>query len=141
MKVLKKILGWLSAILVIGGLSVIFFTYVTNKPFINYLSSIMTNAQFGTVMRRVLYGVVAVIIGLIAFALSLKAGSVVRKKEKERRAIEKEEARKQQEMTEQMRAEAKQAMAEAEAMKKEAEEVKLKFAPNEAEEAVEEKTE
>ena len=97
----------------------------------------MTNAQFGTVMRRVLYGVAAVIIGLISFALSLNAGSVVRKKEKERRAIEKEEARRQQEMTEQMRSEAKQAMAEAEAMKKEAEEVKLKFAPKEAEETAE----
>ena len=141
MKVLKKILGWLSAILVIGGLSIILFTYLTNKPFINYLSSIMTNAQFGTVMRRVLYGFLAVVVGLVFFALSLKAGSAVRRKERERKAIEKEEARKQQEMTEQMRSEAKQAMAEAEAMKKEAEEVKLKFAPKEPEEATEEKTE
>ena len=127
MKFIRTILNVLSAILVFGGAAVIGFTYLTNKPFISYLSSILTNAQFGNVMKRVLYGGVAIIVGLLIFAISLRVGSAIRRKDRQRRQEEKERQAEIDAQNKQLREDAKQARAEAEAMKKEAEEAKARL--------------
>ena len=127
MKFIRTLLNILSAILVIGGAAVIGITYLTNKPFISYLSSILTNAQFGGVMKRSLYGIAAIIIGLLIFSVSLKVGGAIRRKDRQRRQEEKERQAEMDAQNKQLRDEAKQARAEAEAMKKEAEEAKARF--------------
>ena len=127
MKILKKFINLIASILVIGGAAVILFTYFTNKPFISYLSSILTNAQFGNVMKRSLYGVAAVIVGLLLFSLSLKLGSSIRRREREKRALEKERQEEQRLENQQLKEEAEAARREAEAMRREAEEAKNRF--------------
>ncbi len=127
MKFIQTVLNVLSAILVFGGTVVIGFTYLTNKPFISYLSSILTNAQFGSVMKRVLYGGAAIIIGLLIFTISLRIGSAIRRKDRQRRQEEKERQAEIDAQNRQLREDAKQARAEAEAMKKEAEEAKARL--------------
>ena len=127
MKFIRTLLNLISAILVIGGASIIGITYLTNKPFIAYLSSILTNAQFGGVMKRVLYGVAAIIVGLLIFSISLKLGGVIRRKNRQKKLEEKERQAEIDAQNRQLREDAKQARLEAEAMKKEAEEAKARL--------------
>ena len=127
MKFLRSLVNIIAAILTIGGTIVLALTYFTNKPFISYISSILTNAQFGSVMKRSLYGILAIIVGLILFALSLKLSGAIRRREKEKRALEKERMEEQKLRNRQLEEEAKAARSEAEAMRKEAEEAKTRF--------------
>lgn len=134
MRVLKKIMNWLSLLLLIGGAMLMLITYFTNKSFITYLSNQLNSAQFGIPMRRMLIGAGLILLALIIFALSLKVGGHIRKQDKERRAIEKEKQKEQEAYNKQIQQEAADAKAEAERLKAEAEEAQAKLrAMNETE--------
>ena len=151
MKILKKILNWLSLILLIGGAGLILVTYLTNKSFITYLTSQLNNAQFGGALKKMMIGMVMIIVALIIFVLSLKLGSIIKKKDKERAALEKEKAAEQEAINQQIRQEAEDAKAEAARLKEEAESLRAQSniaqeevsaeAVNEVSEVVEEKSE
>ena len=121
MKVIKQIFSWLATILIIGGLVVIGFTYITNKNlFAVLLSNSIVKGSF-SVLKRMLFGALAVLAGMIALIISMKIGGVVRRKEREKRAQEKQYRVEAEEQARQLRLEAEEAKAEAERVRKEAE--------------------
>lgn len=121
MKVLKKILNWISVILLFGGVGLMVFAYYTNKPFLNYISGLLADAKFGTTLKQMLIGIGMVFAALLLFSLSLRIGGKIRKKEKERQAAEKERQKEEEKKNQELRAQAEAARAEAEKMRQEAE--------------------
>ena len=139
MRVLKKILNWISLLLLLGGAGLILVTYITNKSFITYLSNQLNSAQFGVPMRRMLIGIGLIVLALIIFVLALKVGGRIRKQDKERKAEEKVRQKEQEAYNKQIQQEAADAKAENERLKAEAEEAnaKLKAMSHSENEAVE----
>ncbi len=127
MRVFKKLLNWISLLLVLGGVMLMVVTYFTNKSFITYLSNQLNSAQFGIPMKRMLIGVGLVLLGLIFFAISLKVGGRIKRQDKERRAEEKERRKEQEAYNKQIQQEAEEAKAENERLKQEAEEAQAQL--------------
>ncbi len=95
MKVLQKILSWLSLILIVLGAGLIIFKYLTNKSlFTALLAEPMVRQSLG-IIQVMLYGVAAIFLGLIFLTLAMKIGGSIRSKEKAeakiRKAVEKEQ--------------------------------------------------
>ena len=104
MKILQKILAWLSLILILGGAGVILFKYLTNKSlFAALLAEPMVRQSLG-IIQVMLYGLAAVFIGLVLLTLAMKIGGSIRSKEKAeaklRKAVEKEQEKAAQEAAE-----------------------------------------
>jgi Na+-transporting methylmalonyl-CoA/oxaloacetate decarboxylase gamma subunit len=104
MKILQKILAWLSLILILGGAGVILFKYLTNKSlFSALLAEPMVRQSLG-IIQVMLYGLAAVFIGLVLLTLAMKIGGSIRSKEKAeaklRKAVEKEQEKAAQEAAE-----------------------------------------
>ena len=121
MKILKKIINWISAILFFGGIGLMIFAYYTNKPFLNYISSLLSDAKFGTTMKQMLIGLAMLLLSLLLFSVSLRVGGKIKRKEKERAAAEKARLQEEEKKNKELREQAEQAKAEAEKMRQEAE--------------------
>ena len=145
MKILKKIVGLLSALLVIGGVFVLFWQYFRNKQlFVVLLSNSIVKGSIG-VLQKMGMALIAIILGLILFVIYMKIGSVVRRNEREKREALKLQQKENEELQRQLKKEAEEAKAEAEQAKKENELMKMTFMRKKEEgseeEPVEEETE
>lgn len=127
MKILKKIVGLLSALLVIGGVFVLFWQYFRNKQlFVVLLSNSIVKGSIG-VLQKMGMALIAIILGLILFVIYMKIGSVVRRNEREKREALKLQQKENEELQRQLKKEAEEAKAEAEQAKKENELMKMTF--------------
>lgn len=145
MKILKKIVGLLSALLIIGGAFVLLWQYFRNKQlFVVLLSNSIVKGSIG-VLQKMGMAVIAIIVGLILFVIYMKIGSVVRRNEREKREALKLQQKENEELQKQLKKEAEEAKAEAEQAKKENELMKMTFMRKKEEgseeEPVEEETE
>lgn len=145
MKILKKIVGLLSALLIIGGAFVLLWQYFRNKQlFVVLLSNSIVKGSIG-VLQKMGMAVIAIIVGLILFVIYMKIGSVVRRNEREKREALKLQQKENEELQRQLKKEAEEAKAEAEQAKKENELMKMTFMRKKEEgseeEPVEEETE
>jgi len=141
MKIIKKIVGFISLILVAGGSIVLFWQYFRNKQMFAILAANSVVKGSLPVIQRMLLAVVAIVAGLLMFVVYMRLVSAVWKEEREKRAALKEAQRENEELNRQLREEAQQAKAEAEKAKKENELMKMTFMRKEEEPETEETTE
>lgn len=120
MKVLRKIISFLSLALLLGGVILILYTYLTNHTFVSKLTSLMTNAECKKGMLFILIGFVCLVFSFVMFSLSVRIGSSIRRKEREIAAREKAKLEEESEKNRRLEAEAAAARAEAERFKAEA---------------------
>ncbi|MCR5095646.1 MAG: hypothetical protein K6A70_02790 [Erysipelotrichaceae bacterium] len=124
MKILKKLLGFFAAVLILGGLIVLGFEYIRNKTTFNILFNNSVVKGTLPVLKNMGISLIAVIIGLLILSLYFRVGGAVRRKERERRQALKEQQRESEELKEQLRKEAEEARNELEQARSEAEEAK-----------------
>lgn len=85
MKVIRKILIWLSVILIVGGILVFLFQYMANKNLFQVLmNNSVVQGSLG-VLKIMLFAVIAVILGLIILSCSFKLGSYISRRDEEKR--------------------------------------------------------
>ncbi len=136
MKLLKKLFGFLSLILIIGGVFVLFWQYFRNKQlFVVLLSNSIVKGSIG-VLQKMALAIIAIIAGLIMFVIYMRLAGVVRRNEREKREAIREAQKESEETQRQLKKEAEEAKAEAEKVKKENELMKMTFMrkPEEGEE-------
>lgn len=140
MKILKKIIGIISLILIVGGAIALFWQYFRNKQMFAILAANSVVRGSLPIIKRMGLALVAIICGLLMLSLYLKVASIVRRNEREKKAALKEAQRENEERTRQLEREAEEAKAEAEKAKKENELMKMTFMrkPEEAEETASE---
>ena len=141
MKIIKKIVGFISLILVAGGSIVLFWQYFRNEQMFAILAANSVVKGSLPVIQRMLLAVVAIVAGLLMFVVYMRLVSAVWKEEREKRAALKEAQRENEELNRQLREEAQQAKEEAEKAKKENELMKMTFMRKEEEPETEETTE
>ena len=141
MKILKKIVGLISFVLILGGAIALMWQYFRNKQLLEVLVANSIVKGSISVLQKMAISVLGVILGLIFLVVYLKIGSVVRRNERERRIALKEEQREQEEQNRQLRKEIDEARAEAEKAKKENELMRQTFVRTPSEDEVEEKAE
>lgn len=127
MKILKKVLGFISLVLILGGAIMVLTQYLLNKQLLEVLVSNSIVKGSIDVLKRMAYGVLAIIGGLVFLSVYFKVGSVVRRNEKEKKFALKEQQREKDELNKQLLKEAQEAKAEAEQVKKENELMKQTF--------------
>lgn len=127
MKILKKILGFISLVLILGGAIMVLTQYLLNKQLLEVLVSNSIVKGSIDVLKRMGFGVLGIIAGLVFLSIYFKVGSVVRKNEKEKKVALKEQQREKDELNKQLLKEAQEAKAEAEQVKKENELMKQTF--------------
>lgn len=127
MKILKKILGFISLVLILGGAIMVLTQYLLNKQLLEVLVSNSIVKGSIDVLKRMGFGVLAIIAGLVFLSIYFKVGSVVRRNEKEKKVALKEQQREKDELNKQLLKEAQEAKAEAEQVKKENELMKQTF--------------
>ncbi|MDO4414196.1 MAG: hypothetical protein Q4C20_03895 [Erysipelotrichaceae bacterium] len=120
MKVLRKIISFLSLALLLAGVILILYTYLTNAVFVQKLTSLMTNADCKRGMLMILIGFICLVFSFVMFSLSVRIGSNIRRKERELAAQEKARLEEEAEKNRRLEAEAAAARAEAERYKSEA---------------------
>ncbi len=120
MKIMKKIVSFLSLILLIGGMGLMLYTYLTNHTFVNKLTSLMTNADCKKGMLYMLIGIICMIAAFLLFSLSVRMGSSIRRKEREMAAQEKARREEEEAKNRRLEEEAAAARADAERFKTEA---------------------
>ena len=120
MKIMKKIVSFLSLILLIGGMGLMLYTYLTNHTFVNKLTSLMTNADCKKGMLYMLIGIICMIAAFLLFSLSVRLGSSIRRKEREMAAQEKARREEEEAKNRRLEEEAAAARADAERFKTEA---------------------
>ena len=120
MKVIKKVVSFLSLVLLLGGVVLILYTYLTNHTFVNKLTSLMTNAECKKGMLFLLIGFAFLVTSFIFFSLSMRMGSSIRRKEKEQAALDRARWEQEEERNRQLQEEAAAARAEAERYRTEA---------------------
>lgn len=120
MKVLRKIISFLSLALLLAGVILILYTYLTNAVFVQKLTSLMTNADCKRGMLMILIGFICLVFSFVMFSLSVRIGSNIRRKERELAAQEKARLEAEAEKNRRLEAEAAAARAEAERYKSEA---------------------
>ncbi len=140
MKILKKIIGIISLILIAGGAIALFWQYFRNKQMFAILAANSVVRGSLPIIKRMGLALVAIICGLLMLSLYLKVASIVRRNEREKKAALKEAQRESEERARQLEREAEEAKAEAERAKKENELMKMTFMrkPEEAEETASE---
>ena len=114
MKILKKILGFLSVVTILGGSGSLAWQYFRNKQLLEVLVSNSIN-----VLKRMGISILVIFAGMVLLIIYFKIGSVVRRVEREKREALKEERRESEELNRQLRKEADEARAEAEQARKE----------------------
>ncbi len=120
MKIMKKIVSFLSLVLLIGGMGLMLYTYLTNHTFVNKLTSLMTNADCKKGMLYMLIGIICMIAAFLLFSLSVRMGSSIRRKEREMAAQEKARREEEEAKNRRLEEEAAAARADAERFKTEA---------------------
>jgi hypothetical protein len=120
MKIMKKIVSFLSLVLLIGGMGLMLYTYLTNHTFVNKLTSLMTNAECKKGMLYMLIGIICMIAAFLLFSLSVRMGSSIRRKEREIAAQEKARREEEEAKNRRLEEEAAAARADAERFKTEA---------------------
>ena len=60
MRVLKKIISFISLVLLIGGMGLMLYTYLTNHTFVSKLTTLMTNADCKRGMLFMLIGIICI---------------------------------------------------------------------------------
>ena len=133
MKLLKKIVGFVSLLLIVGGAAVLMWQYFRNKQlFVVLLSNSIVKGSIG-VLQKMGMAIIAIFLGLIMFVLYMKIGSVVRRNEREKREALKVQQKENEALQRQLKKEAEEAKAEAEQAKKETELMKMTFMRKEEE--------
>jgi uncharacterized membrane protein (DUF106 family) len=127
MKLLKKLFGFLSLVLIIGGAFVLFWEYFRNKQlFVVLLSNSIVKGSIG-VLQKMGLAIIAIIAGLIMFVIYMRLAGAVRRNEREKREALREAQKESEETQRQLKKEAEAAKAEAEKVKKENELMKMTF--------------
>lgn len=121
MKLLRSILRYSALILVLGGLIVMFMTYITKKEILMALVSNTIVKSSMSVLRTLAFCVGAIVVGMLLFMLSMRLSSSIRKYERERDAELREKEKENRETNKRLQKEAEEARREAEEAKKEAE--------------------
>ena len=99
--------------------------YFRNKQlFVVLLSNSIVKGSI-SVLQRMAWAALAVVVGLIFLLISMKFGSIVRRNERERKALLKQQQKENDEIARQLKKEAEEAKAEAEQAKAEAERIRL----------------
>ena len=133
MKFIKKILGFLAAVFILGGLIVLAFEYIRNKTTFNILFNNSVVKGTLPVLKNMGLAAVAVFLGLLFSSFYFRVGGIVRRKEREVREALKAQQRESEELNEQLRKEAEEARIQAEEAKKETEMMRMNFVRNEDE--------
>lgn len=125
MKFLKQLFAFLGGFSVLGGAVVLMWQYFRNKQlFVVLLSNSIVKGSI-SVLQRMAWAALAVVVGLIFLLISMKFGSIVRRNERERKALLKQQQKENDEIARQLKKEAEEAKAEAEQAKAEAERIRL----------------
>lgn len=128
MKFLKKLIGFIAMVLIIGGGLSLGWIYFRNKQLFNILlTNSIVQGSLG-VLKEMGLAIIAIFIGLVFLTISLKLGSIVRRNERNKKAARMEEQRRLEEQNRQYEQEAIQAKAEAAAARREAEKVRMTLA-------------
>ena len=120
MKVLKKIISFVSLALLLSGVILILYTYLTNHTFVQKLTSLLTNADCKRGMLMILIGFICLVFSFVLFSVSVRLGAGIRRKERELAAAEKAKLAEEEERNRRLEQEAAAAKAEAERFKAEA---------------------
>ena len=120
MKVLKKIISFVSLALLLAGVILILYTYLTNHTFVQKLTSLLTNAECKRGMLMILIGFICLVFSFVLFSVSVRLGAGIRRKERELAAAEKAKLAEEEERNRRLEQEAAAAKAEAERFKAEA---------------------
>lgn len=120
MKVLKKIISLVSLILLLAGVILILYTYLTNHTFVQKLTGLLTNAECKKGMLMLLIGFICLVFSFVMFSVTIRLGANIRRKERELAAAEKARLAEEEERNRRLEAEAAAARAEAERFKAEA---------------------
>ena len=120
MKVLKKIISFMSLALLLAGVILILYTYLSNHTFVTKLTSLLTNAECRRGMLMILIGFVCLVFSFIMFSVSMRLSSSIRRKERELEAERLAQLEAEAEKNKRLEAEAAAAKAEAEHFKAEA---------------------
>ena len=120
MKVLKKIISFVSLALLLAGVILILYTYLTNHTFVQKLTSLLTNADCKRGMLMILIGFICLVFSFVLFSVSVRLGAGIRRKEREMAAAEKAKIAEEEERNRRLEQEAAAAKAEAERFKAEA---------------------
>ncbi|MBE6109478.1 MAG: DUF3185 family protein [Erysipelotrichaceae bacterium] len=120
MKVLKKIISFVSLALLLAGVILILYTYLTNHTFVQKLTSLLTNADCKRGMLMILIGFICLVFSFVLFSVSVRLGAGIRRKEREMAAAEKAKLAEEEERNRRLEQEAAAAKAEAERFKAEA---------------------
>jgi hypothetical protein len=120
MRVLKKIISFISLVLLIGGMGLMLYTYLTNHTFVSKLTTLMTNADCKRGMLFMLIGIICITAAFVLFSLSMRIGGVIRRKERELAAQERARRDEEEEKNRRLEAEAAAARADAERFRAEA---------------------
>ena len=134
MKILKKILGFLSMVAIIGGAGSLAWQYFRNKQLLEVLVSNSIVKGSINVLKRMGISVLVIFGGMVLLIIYFKIGSIVRRIEREKREALREERRESEELNRQLREEADKARAEAEQAKKENEFMRQSLMNNQGEE-------
>ena len=109
--------------------------YFRNKQlFVVLLSNSIVKGSI-SVLQKMAWAALAVVVGLIFLLISMKFGSIVRRNERERKALLKQQQKENDEIARQLKKEAEEAKAEAEQAKAEAERIRLTLEDSRKEEA------
>ena len=134
MKFLRQVFAFLGGFSILGGAMVLMWQYFRNKQlFVVLLSNSIVKGSI-SVLQKMAWAALAVVVGLIFLLISMKFGSIVRRNERERKALLKQQQKENDEIARQLKKEAEEAKAEAEQAKAEAERIRLSLADTKTEE-------
>ena len=134
MKFLRQVFAFLGGFSILGGAFVLMWQYFRNKQlFVVLLSNSIVKGSI-SVLQKMAWAALAVVVGLIFLLISMKFGSIVRRNERERKALLKQQQKENDEIARQLKKEAEEAKAEAEQAKAEAERIRLTLADTQKEE-------
>lgn len=135
MKFLRQVFAFLGGFSILGGAFVLMWQYFRNKQlFVVLLSNSIVKGSI-SVLQKMAWAALAVVVGLIFLLISMKFGSIVRRNERERKALLKQQQKENDEIARQLKKEAEEAKAEAEQAKAEAERIRLTMEDSKKEEA------
>ena len=124
MRFLRSLLRYAALILIVGGVFMMFLTYITKKEILLALVSNTIVKSSMSVLRTIVLSIGAIFVGLIIFMLSMKLSSSIRKADRERNEELRLKEKENKETTKRLEKEAEQARKEAEEARKEAERMK-----------------
>ncbi|MBP3890653.1 MAG: hypothetical protein J6D29_00570 [Solobacterium sp.] len=128
MRIGRKVLNWLSLVLLVAGVCCIAFGYLTNRSFLTYIEKLLADAEFGKTLKLILLGVGLILVSLILFSFSLRLGSRIRKIDKAKKEEEEHQRSLEEELHQRTKAEAETARAEADRFRQEADQAKAELA-------------